>query len=305
MRFMVGAWLASGIAGLGSPAAAQLNNLDEALRTTPITTQELAGDFHVLFGVGGNILVSIGDNGVLIVDDQFPQMVPKYRATIRELGGGAIDFAINTHWHFDHADGNQTLGPEGTWLVAHEISRQMMTRDNIINLVSQKRDQPAYPPTALPVLAYDDTMRFHFNGERIDLVHFGPAHTTGDTAVIFRGHKTVHMGDVYNNAGYPFIDADNGGSLNGVIEFCTRVLAEVDESYTVVPGHGPVADGEALAAYVAMLTTIRDRMNALIASGATLRQVVAARPTSEWDAPNRDPANFLNRAYLSLTRERR
>ena len=88
-----------------APAVAQLNNLDEAFRTTPITTQQLADNFHVLFGVGGNILVSIGDNGVLIVDDQFPQMVPKYKATIGELGGGAIDFAINTHWHFDHADG--------------------------------------------------------------------------------------------------------------------------------------------------------------------------------------------------------
>ena len=288
-----------------APVAAQLNNLDEALRTTPITTQQLAENFHVLFGVGGNILVSIGSNGVLIVDDQFPQMVPKYKATIGELGGGAIDFAINTHWHFDHADGNQVLGPEGTWLVAHETSREMMTKNNVINLVSARRDQPAYPETALPVLTYDDRMRFHFNGERIDLVHFGPAHTTGDTAVIFRGHRAVHMGDVYNNAGYPFIDADNGGSLNGVIEFCSKVLAEIDSSYTVVPGHGPVTDGQALADYVAMLTTIRDRMSALIESGATLEQVVAAQPTSEWDERKGNPASFLDRAYSSLTRARR
>jgi glyoxylase-like metal-dependent hydrolase (beta-lactamase superfamily II) len=294
-----------GIAVIALPVGAQLNNLDEALRTTPITTQQLAEDFHVLFGVGGNILVSIGDNGVLIVDDQFPQMVPKYKATIGELGGGAIDFAINTHWHFDHADGNQVLGPEGTWLVAHETSRQMMMKDNVINLVSQRRDQPAYAETALPVLTYDDTMRFHFNGERIDLMHFGPAHTTGDTAVIFRGHKTVHLGDVYNNAGYPFIDADNGGSLSGVIEFCSQVLATIDSTYTVVPGHGPVTDAQALADYVAMLTTIRDRMSALIASGATFEQVVASRPTSEWDERKGNPANFLDRAYLSLTRERR
>ena len=288
-----------------APAAAQLNDLDEALRTTPITTQQLAENFHVLFGVGGNILVSIGENGVLIVDDQFPQMVPKYKATIGELGGGAINFAINTHWHFDHADGNQVLGPEGTWLVAHETSRQMMMKDNVINLVNARRDQPAYPETALPVLTYDDRMRFHFNGERFDLVHFGPAHTTGDTAVIFRGHRAVHMGDVYNNAGYPFIDADNGGSLNGVIEFCSKVLAEIDSSYIVVPGHGPIADGQALADYVAMLTTIRDRMSALINSGATLEQVVAAQPTSEWDERKGPPASFLDRAYLSLTRERR
>ena len=292
-------------AALGMPAGAQLNNLDEALRTTPITTQELAPNFHVLFGVGGNILVSIGANGVLIVDDQFPQMVPKYKAKIGELGGGAVNFAINTHWHFDHADGNQVLGPEGTWLVSHETSRQMMMKNNVINLVTQKRDQPAYAETAWPVLTYDDTMRFHFNGERIDLMHFGPAHTTGDTAVIFREHKTVHLGDVYNNAGYPFIDADNGGSLSGIIEFCSKVLGEIDSTYTVVPGHGPVADAKALAEYVDMLTMIRDRMSALIASGATLEQVAASRPTSEWDERKGDPESFLDRSYLSLTRERR
>jgi glyoxylase-like metal-dependent hydrolase (beta-lactamase superfamily II) len=290
---------------LAAPAAAQLNNLEEQLRTTPITTQQLADDFHVLFGVGGNILVSIGANGVLIVDDQFPQMVPKYKATIGSLGGGAINFAINTHWHFDHADGNQVLGPEGTWLVAQENSRQMMTKNNVINVVAQTLEQPAYAETALPVLTYDDTMRFHFNGERIDLVHFGPAHTTGDTAVIFRGHKTVHLGDVYHSAAYPFIDADNGGSLNGIIEFCSKVLAEIDSTYMVVPGHGPVTDAAALEEYVAMLTTIRDRMSALIASGATLEQVEAAQPTSEWDERKGMPGNFLNRAYLSLTRARR
>ena len=286
-------------------AVAQLDNLDESLRTTPITTQQLGENFHVLFGVGGNVLVSIGANGVLIVDDQFPQMVPKYKAKIGELGGGAVNFAINTHWHFDHADGNQVLGPEGTWLVSHETSRQMMKRSNVINLVTQKRDQPAYAETAWPVLTYDDTMRFHFNGERIDLMHFGPAHTTGDTAVIFREHKTVHLGDVYSNAGYPFIDADNGGSLSGVIAFCSKVLEQIDSTYIVVPGHGPVADAQALADYVAMLTTIRDRMKALIGSGATLEQVEAARPTAEWDERKGSPDNFLDRAYQSLAREHR
>ena len=288
---------------VAAPAFAQLDNLAEQLRTTPITTQKLADKFYVLFGVGGNIIASIGDNGVLIVDAQFPRMVPKYKATIGELGGGKIDFVINTHWHFDHTEGNQVLGPEGTWIVAQENSRQMMMKNNVVNLVTSKREQPAYAATALPVVTYDDTMRFHFNGERIDLLHYGPAHTTGDTAVVFRDHKTVHMGDVYNNAGYPFIDADNGGSLNGIIEFSSKVLAQIDSNYIVVPGHGPVANYQALADYVAMLTTIRDRMKALIDSGATLQQVVAARITSEWDQKKGDPASFLNRSYTSLTRK--
>jgi len=286
-----------------APAFAQLDNLAEQIRTTPITTQKLADNFHVLFGVGGNILVSIGSNGTLIVDGQFPQMVPKYKAKIAELGGGKIDFVINTHWHFDHSDGNQVLGPEGTWIVANEKSREMLLKNNVINLVASKREQPKYPETALPVITYDNSMRFHFNGENIDLLHYGPAHTTGDTAVVFRNHKTVHMGDVYNNAGYPFIDADNGGSLNGVIEFSSKVLAQIDSDYIVVPGHGPVAKQQDLVDYVAMLTTIRDRMKALIDTGATLQQVAAARLTSDWDKKKGDPASFLNRAYTSLTRK--
>jgi glyoxylase-like metal-dependent hydrolase (beta-lactamase superfamily II) len=120
--------------------------------------------------------------------------------------------------------------------------------------------------------------------------------------VIFRGHKLVHLGDVYNNAGYPFIDADNGGSLSGIIEFCSKVIEQIDADTIVVPGHGPVAGYQDLVDYVAMLTTIRDRMTALIASGATLQQVIAARPTSEWDEKKGAPANFLNRSYASLTR---
>jgi cyclase len=295
--------LAGAALAVAAPAFAQLDSLVEQLRTTPITTQKIADNFYVLFGVGGNIIASIGENGVLIVDGQFPQMVPKYKAAIGELGGGKIDFVINTHWHFDHSEGNQVLGPEGTWIVAQENSRQMMMKNNVVNLVTSKREQPAYAATALPVVTYDDTMRFHFNGERIDLVHYGPAHTTGDTAVVFRQHKTVHMGDVYNNAGYPFIDADNGGSLNGVIEFSSKVLAQIDSDYVVVPGHGPVADYQALSDYVAMLTTIRDRMKALIDSGATLQQVTAARITAEWDQKKGDPTSFLNRGYTSLTRK--
>jgi cyclase len=303
MSSFVRASLVASALVVAAPAFAQLENLAEQLRTTPITTQKLADRFYVLFGVGGNIIASIGDNGVLIVDGQFPQMVPKYKATIADLGGGKIDFVINTHWHFDHSEGNQVLGPEGTWIIAHENSRQMLMKSNVVNLVTTKREQPAYPATALPVVTYDDTMRLHFNGERIDLLHYGPAHTTGDTAVVFRTHKTVHMGDVYNNAGYPFIDADNGGSLNGVIEFSSKVLAQIDSDYVVVPGHGPIANYQALVDYVAMLTTIRDRMKALIDSGATLQQVTAARITAEWDQKKGDPASFLNRSFASLTRK--
>lgn len=277
--------------------------------TARIETQQLGDGMYVLFGVGegviaGNIVASIGRDGVFIVDDQFPEMVPKYRDTLMGLGGGAIDFAVNTHWHFDHADGNKVLGAQGVRLVAHDTSRRMLLQDNQINLVDRQIEQPRFPREALPVLTYGSTMSFHFNGERIDLMHFGPAHTLGDTAVVFRDRGVVHLGDVFNNSGYPFIDADNGGSLSGIIDFCTAVLDQVPRTAIVVPGHGPVSDYRGLADYVAMLREIRDRMSALISSGATLEQVTAARVTAEWDEARGDPGLLLDRAYASLVRSR-
>jgi glyoxylase-like metal-dependent hydrolase (beta-lactamase superfamily II) len=151
-------------------------------------------------------------------------------------------------------------------------------------------------------MTFDDRMQMHFNGEQIDLLHAGPAHTAGDAVVVFREHNVVHMGDVYNNAGYPFIDADNGGDLNGMIEFCKTVIRELNEDTIVVPGHGPVVGYENLVGYVEMLATIRDRIAGLIAEGATLEEVIAARPTAEFDEAMGDSVDmrFINRAYTSL-----
>lgn len=270
--------------------------------TTDIRTETVASGLHVLFGPGGNILASIGDQGVLVVDDQFPAMVPKIRAAIRGLGGEDVDFVVNTHWHFDHTDGNPLLGAGGSWIVSHTNSRQMMTDSHLINLVDTVVKQPPSPYEGLPVITYEDRMRFHFNGEQIDLLYFGPAHTTGDAAIVFRGQNVVHMGDVYNSGAYPFIDADNGGRLDGMILFCEAVLDEISQDAVVVPGHGPVARYADLAEYVSMLRIIRKRVAAMIAEGATLDEVIAANPTAEWDAEKGDPNRLLDRAYASLAR---
>lgn len=272
------------------------------LEAAVIESQRVGDGLHVLFGPGGNVAASIGDDGVLIVDDQFPQLIPKIEAKIAELGGGAIDFAINTHWHFDHADGNLALGPKGVWLVSQSKSREMMTGAHLIDLVALQYEQQPYPENARPVITYDDRMQFHFNGERIDLLHFGPAHTTGDTAVIFRGSNAVHLGDVFNNAGYPFIDAGNGGDLDGMIRFCSAVLAEIEAGTTVIPGHGPVTDYRSLADYITMLSTVRERIAMLIEDDADLEAVVAAKPTAEFDERYGDPGLLVNRAFASLSR---
>ncbi|MAQ10087.1 MAG: MBL fold metallo-hydrolase [Gammaproteobacteria bacterium] len=266
-----------------------------------ITVQAVTKNLNVLFGTGGNIAVSTGKDGVLIVDDQFPSLMPNIEAAIGELGGQAIDFVVNTHWHFDHAEGNLALGPKGAWLVSHSNSRSMMLDDHLINLVVASYLQKAYPEEALPTVTFDKTMQFHINGERVDLFHFGPAHTTGDTAVIFRTSNAVHLGDVFNNAGYPFIDAGNGGTLDGVIRFCTETLKLINKDTVVIPGHGAITNYNALKDYIDMLSIIRTRMMAMIEEGATLDEVVAAGLTKEWDEQNGDNTGFINRSYMSLT----
>ncbi|MEH6515184.1 MAG: MBL fold metallo-hydrolase [Halioglobus sp.] len=265
-----------------------------------ITTEKVSDGLYVLFGLGGNIAVTIGDDGVLIVDDQFPQLMPKIKAAINELGGADVDFAINTHWHFDHAEGNLTLGPAGTTLVSHANSREMMQGDHVINLVVAAYEQKAYPAEALPVITFNKDMQLYFNDQLIELLHFGPAHTTGDTAIVFRGDNAVHMGDVFNNAGFPFIDAGNGGSIEGVIEFCSQILSVINEDTIVIPGHGAIADYGTLRAYVDMLSVVRDRIVKLVADGASLEDVYAANVTAEFDETFGDNKGFIDRAYTSL-----
>lgn len=299
---MIGARILIGLAasGLAASAAAQLGDEPK------VTIQPLVGGLHVLFGSGGgqvagNVLVSVGEQGALIVDTGFPVFVPQYRDAIAELGGGEIVFAINTHWHDDHAEGNKVLGPDRAVLIAHANSRDMLTRHNRINVVRTVLDQPAYPAEALPAVTYQDRIELYFNGERIELIHAAPAHTAGDTAVIFRNHNAVHMGDVFLSSAYPFFDVDNGGDFDGLIEFLSRVLEEIDPETIVVPGHGRVANYADLVSYIEMLQTVRGRIAALIADGASLEQVVAARPTAEWDTKYGDPTTyFLDRAYKSL-----
>lgn len=271
------------------------------LQTAEVTHLQLAPGIYALFGIGGNVMVSLGSQGVLMVDSQFPAMIPKIKDTIRSLGGGDITFTVNTHWHFDHADGNPMLGRTGTWLVAHRNSRTMMVGRHSVDLVSVLYEQPPLPEEGLPVITFDDRMQFHFNKETVELLHFGPAHTTGDTAVYFKTSNVIHMGDVFN-AGYPFIDVGNGGDLDGVIEFVSAVLLELNTDTKVLPGHGPVQSYADLSAYLAMLKNVRASITALIDSGMTLEEVIAAQPTAQFDERYGDPGLLINRAYKSLSR---
>ena len=276
------------------------------LQGAQITTEKVADGLYVLFGVGGNIGVSIGEDGVLIVDDQFPQVMDKIEAAIGEIGGDGVDYAVNTHWHFDHAEGNLALGPKGTTIVAHSKARVDMAKGGLVNLVIAKYQQQPYPKAALPVITFDDRMQIHFNDNQIELMHFSPAHTNGDAAVVFRKQNAVHLGDVFNNTGYPFIDVDSGGSIDGMIEFCQQTLDAVGPDAIIIPGHGPVTDTATLSRYIDMLKSVRSRVAEMIADGKSLDEVVNAKPTADFDevyGPETASLGFVNRVYTSLSKQ--
>lgn len=271
------------------------------LDNTVVESTEIRPGLYRLTGAGGAVLVSIGVDGVLMVDDQYAKTVGKLKAEVDRLGGGAVDFVVNTHWHFDHADGNPTLGADGARIIAHGESRERMMQMNRVSYTETHYDQPPYPAVGLPVITFDQSLTLHFNGQRIDVMHFGPGHTAGDAAVFFRRDNVVHMGDVFN-ARYPYIDAANGGSLAGLIAICRSVLDEVDDDTLIVSGHAPTADRVALVAYVEMLETLYGRIRALVDDGMSLDAILAANPTADFDADRGNPTLFITMAYRSLTR---
>jgi len=275
------------------------------MKNPSITTERISDNLHVLFGNGGNILVSIGENGVLLVDDQMPEAKNVILRAIRKLGGRSVDYVINTHWHFDHAEGNNAFGPSGAQIIAQENSRYMMLNPQPINLSFVVYPQQPYPLEAVPEITYKNSMNLHLNGDRIELYHFGHAHTTGDSAVYLRDSNVLHMGDVFNMSGPPFIDADNGGSIDGIIQFCEEILKVVNDETIVVPGHGPISTTQDIQTYIDMLVVVRDRIQSQIDEGKNLEEILASDPSKEWrDKFGEGPfiQGVVDRAYAGMTK---
>lgn len=273
------------------------------MKNPTISTERITDNLHVLFGNGGNILVSTGDDGVLLVDDQMPEAKNVILRAIRKLGGRSVDYIINTHWHFDHAEGNNAFGPSGAQIIAQENSRYMMLNPQPINLSFIVYPQQPYPLEAVPEITYKNSMNLHLNGDRIELYHFGHAHTTGDSAVYLRDSNVLHMGDVFNMSGPPFIDADNGGSIDGIIQFCEEVLKVVNDETIVVPGHGPISTTQDIQTYIDMLIVVRDRIRSQIDEGKNLEEIMASDPSKEWrDKFGEGPfiQGVVDRAYAGM-----
>ncbi|MDX1380534.1 MAG: MBL fold metallo-hydrolase [Xanthomonadales bacterium] len=239
------------------------------------------GQVWLVEGAGGNIGVLAGEDGAVLVDDQYAPLTPKLQAAVAELTGGPVRFVLNTHWHGDHTGGNENLGAAGAVIVAHHHVRERMSSEQFREFTQSTI--PASPDGALPVVTFEDGVTLHVNGEPVTAYHLRHAHTDGDSIVHFEGSDVLHLGDVFFNQLYPFIDRSSGGSVQGMIAAVAFAETLCGAGTKVIPGHGPVTDCAGLAAYRALLERSRDRVQALLDEGMSLEQVVAAKPTADTD----------------------
>jgi glyoxylase-like metal-dependent hydrolase (beta-lactamase superfamily II) len=246
-----------------------------------IQTVPVAPGVNMLVGSGGNIGVSSGEDGVLIVDDQYAPLTEKIKAAVAAIDNDPIRFVVNTHWHGDHTGGNENLGGTGSVIVAHENVRRRMSSEHFNEFF--KRTTPPSPKKALPVVTFADEATFHWNGDDLHVFHVNPAHTDGDSIIHWTKANVFHMGDLFFSGGFPFIDLSSGGHIDGVIAAADKVAGMATDASKIIPGHGALATKKELVAYRDMLKTIRGRIQTQVTSGKSLDEVKASRPTKDWD----------------------
>ena len=273
------------------------------LETAEVTTRKVNENLFLLYGLGGNIAVSTGNDGVLIVDSQIPIIFPKIMKAIKKLSDDKIIYTINTHWHWDHSDGNLVLDSDETKIISHSNARENMQKGGLINMGTTILNQEPYPKSALPVITHENGMSLYFNDEKIDLLHFGPAHTTGDTVIYFTNQNAIHLGDVFFSNSYPFIDVDNGGSLSGMINYLEKIVLVIDKDTIVMPGHGEISSISDIKETIEMLKTVKNRILMSIENNQSLEEIISSNITKDFDKKYntlllRD--TFIDRAYASL-----
>ncbi len=247
-----------------------------------IKTIEVAPNIYMLMGAGGNLGVSTGKNGVFLIDDQYAPLTEKIIGAISKISDQPLKFLINTHWHFDHTGGNENVGKGDTIIVAHDNVRKRMAAGQMMKAFNF--EVPPASPHALPVVTFPTALTFHWNGETIEVIHFPGAHTDGDAVIFFKNANVVHTGDLFFNGIYPFIDGQSGGSLKGMILSVDKILARADDSTKIIPGHGPLGNKADLKAYRDMLQEVHKRITRLQKDGKTVEEIVAAKPTADFDA---------------------
>lgn len=265
----------------GLLASAPVQAQEDRFAAVEIKTQKVAEGIYMLTGEGGNIGVSVGADGVFMIDDQFAPLSEKIKAAVAALSDQPIRFLINTHWHYDHTGGNELLAGEGVVIVAHHNVRKRMSVDTEIAAFGTLI--PASPKAALPALTFNDNLTLHLNGDEARVIHYKNSHTDGDSLIHFVNANVIHTGDLWFNGLYPFMDISSGGSVSGAIKTIKAILALADDDTRIIPGHGPLGDKQAMRDYLVMLETVSGRMAKLIAAGKSIDEIIALKPNADYD----------------------
>jgi len=273
---------------------------------TVVKSNKITDDFYTIDGRGGTIGVLVGPQGTFMVDTQFAPLTDRIVAAIKQISPNPIRFVVNTHVHPDHTGGNANMAKMGATIFARDE-----LRDRLMHPPLGPNGQPMVPPApegALPVVTYEGKVTFHMDGETIDLIPIRKAHTDGDTMVYFHNADVLMTGDFYRSIGYPNIDRVNGGSLNGMIEGLSEVIALAGPNTKIIPGHGAIVDRNAVTAHRDMILGVRENVAKLIQQGKSAEEVIAAHPTAAFDsnvppaAPNGDRMadRFVGQVYAEL-----
>lgn len=274
------------------------------LAKVQIKTVPVAGNVSMLVGAGGNVGVSVGEDGVLLIDDEFPELVEKIKAAVTALKPGPIRFVLNTNWHYDHANGNELLAGSGAVVIAHENSRKHMLSEQTFPEMDPDLKITPYPKAALPVITVSDVLTLHFNGDEIRMVHVPNAHSDGDLLFHFVGANVLHTGDLFFSNGFPFINISAGGTVDGMIKAADVILGLCDDRTKVIPGHGPLSDRVGVRAFKDLLVAGREKIAALVRQGNSLEAVLAAKPVEGLYKGGESwlPSDmFVKVVYLDLT----
>ncbi len=271
------ATLAFSSAILSTPAALAQQDFSKV----EIKTTKLTDTAYMMTGAGGNLGLSVGEDAVFLIDDQFAPLSEKITAAIAQITSKPVRFILNTHWHFDHTGGNENFGKAGAILVAHDNVRKRMNSEQFIEFL--RMTEKAAPRAALPVVTFAAGLTFHLNGDEIRVIHVPRAHTDGDAIVHFVKSDVIHMGDTYFNGFYPFIDTSSGGTVDGVVAAADQVLAIATDKTKIIPGHGPLSNKAELKVYRDMLATISARVKKMIADGRKIEEITASGVSSDFD----------------------
>jgi cyclase len=283
-----------------------VNDVNAQGDNVTINTTKLSNNTYMLKGSGGNIIVSVGQDGVFMVDDQFAPLTEKIKEAISNITDQPVKFVINTHWHSDHTGGNENFGELGAVIISHDNVRERLSTEQFLAFFN--RTVAPLPEKGLPIITFSDNMTIFQNGDEIRIIHVDNGHTDGDSIVYFTKNNVIHVGDDFNDKTYPLIDISSGGSIDGLISSLQTISSLIDDETKVVSGHSDISNKTKVNAFITMLKDVRQNVSQLIQNGDSLEEIITSQPTSKYDEIYYDhsrlkPGDFVTMVYQSLTRK--